>query len=112
MNLTTTRWLGKGFLVALLIALGGCAAPGVGYDYGEDYYGTDGYYGGASIGYGVGYYEPLGYDYGAWHPGYRIGPPPRGKLDHMSHPIPSIPTRPRSKHPGGQHSGGDGGRQH
>jgi len=37
---------------------------------------SDGY--GTSVSYGVGFYEPWGYDYGAWGPSYYVGPPRRG----------------------------------
>lgn len=99
----STRWL----IAALFLALGGCVAVGDGY------YGDDGYYGGTTVGYSAGFYEPFGYDYGGWHPGYRVGPP-RGRYDHParldSHPtnlayhpalpsrsVPSIPTRSRGE---------------
>jgi hypothetical protein len=53
-----------GFL--LLTAFAGCVVPGGGYDQG------------VGVSYGVGFSEPIGYDYGGWGPGYRVGPPPRG----------------------------------
>jgi len=77
----------------LLAALGGCAAVGVGYD---------GNVGGGYIG---GYYEPYGYPYGGWGPGYRVGPP-RGVVHRaqprqrpyrpapLHRPTPSLPSRP------------------
>jgi hypothetical protein len=72
------------------------------------------------VSYGVDYYEPYGYDYGGWGPGYRVGPPPRGGWRHdrpafhggppprphtfrppgPSHSMPSIPNHPRSPGPG------------
>ena len=83
----------------LLMLLCGCVAPG------------DGYVGG-SVSYGVDYYEPYGYDYGVWGPGYFVGPPHGGhrriEVQHgrpyrhtyrpapPSHRMPSIPTHPRS----------------
>ena len=104
----TTRRL----VVLLFAVLGGCVTAG-GYDAG---YGYDD----ATVGYGVGFYEPHGYDYGRWRPGYRVGPPRHFDGDHgprpisaphptyrpapQSRPMPSIPTRGR----GGFH-GGDGG---
>ena|ERR1700733_9913225 len=75
----------------LLTAFAGCIVPGGGYDEGP------------SVSYGVGIYEPAGYDYGGWGPGYRVGPPPRGDRDrrdgpprsqqdgHQSRQAPSIP---------------------
>lgn len=112
MNIATTRRPGRWLIAALLLALGGCAAPGVGHDYGEGYYGSDGYYGGAAIGYGLGFQEPLGFDYGVWSPGYRIGPPPQGKQDRMARPVPSIPAHPRARRAPGQQPPGDGARHH
>ena len=66
-------------------------------------------YAGGSVSYGVGYYEPYGYDYGGWGPGYLVGPP-RGDRHFdarrnasrtfrpapPSHHMPSIPTHPRA----------------
>jgi len=92
--------------IALLLAgLGACAVEGGGYD------------GDVGVGLGVGYvgdyYEPGGYDYGGWGPGYRVGPPRccghgsggRGR------PAPSIPSHARSGggHGGGGHGGGEHG---
>jgi hypothetical protein len=111
----STLWL----IAVLFTALAGCVAVG-GYDGG--YYG--GYDGGATASYGVGFYEPFGYDYGGWQPGYRVGPPPRGGYDHPArtdshqsqptyHPappsrsVPSIPVQSRGgQSHGGQSSGG------
>lgn len=56
------------------------------------------------VSYGVGFYEPLGYDYGGWGPGYHVGPPRGGEHGRErsgrsyrpappSHRTPSIPTR-------------------
>jgi hypothetical protein len=58
-------------------------------------------------GYVGGVYEPPGYVYGGWGPGYHVGPPPRGgghrpvqspsrayRPAPRSRPAPSIPTRP------------------
>jgi hypothetical protein len=79
----------------------GCIVPGDGYGYDD----------GASIGIGVGYYEPYGAYYGGWDPGYRAGPiygnnyrpSPGGRpIQHAykpapgSRPVPSIPARRRS----------------
>lgn len=54
----------RGLMVASFAAVAACVAAG-GYDRG------------ASVGYGVDFYEPYGYDYGGWGPGYRVGPPRR-----------------------------------
>ncbi len=106
------RVLALSVLPQLLLALllvgfsTGCVVPG----------------GDTSVGvsYGVDYYEPYGYDYGGWGPGYRVGPPPRRGWQHdrhdfhrdpaprphtfrppsPSHSMPSIPDRPRSHAPG------------
>jgi hypothetical protein len=101
-------------VVVISLALGGCVVGGYGGGYGYDDRST--------VGYGVGYYEPSGHDYGGWGPGYHAGPPPRGGYEHPaqsdSHPayhpaspsrsVPSIPTQSR----GGQsNKGGQGGGQ-
>jgi hypothetical protein len=95
----------SGLLAAVAVCLGGCVAAG-------GYNGEPGYYGGSSVGYGAGYYQPYGYNYGGWQPGYRVGPPLRGgfappgrSYSHpsvpsyrpapQSRPMPSIPTQPR-----------------
>ncbi len=90
--------------IALLLAgLGACAVEGGGYD------------GDVGVGVGVGYvgdyYEPGGYDYGHWGPGYRVGPPRCCGHDSGGHgrPAPSIPSHPRS---GGEHGGGGHGGEH
>ena len=69
-----------------------------------------GYDGEVGVGYVGGYYEPYGYDYGGWGPGYRVGPPRGGEGHPDHHPgghappyraaapsrgMPSIPTRSR-----------------
>jgi hypothetical protein len=74
--------------------------------------------------FGVDYYEPLGYDYGGWGPGYAVGPfrgggervgrrggPPSGHPFRSAGPgrsMPSIPTGPR---PGGGGAPGAGRRK-
>jgi hypothetical protein len=105
----------SGLFAALVLCLGGCVGVG-----GYGYDGDPGYYGGSSVGYGVGFYQPYGYNYGGWRPGYQVGPPSRGGFDHPgrsysrpsgpsyrpaapSRPMPSIPMQPR---------GGGSGRQH
>ncbi len=82
--------------ILLLVVAQACVAPGGVYDEG------------ASVSYGVGFYEPYGYEYGGWGPGYRVGPPRGGERrpDHRAHPpayrpapsgrpMPSIPNRSR-----------------
>jgi hypothetical protein len=58
------------FAAAALALLSGCVASG-GYGYGSGY---DGQY----------YYQPGGYVYSGWGPGYPVGPP-RGGHDHDDH---------------------------
>jgi hypothetical protein len=87
--------------VAGCVGLAGCVADG-GYD------------GGVDVGYDVGFYEPFGYEYGGWGPGYRVGPPRRGfdrgrgdvhgGAPHSSYrpaapsrSMPSLPTRSRGR---------------
>jgi len=55
----------RGLMIIVFAAAAGCVAGG-GYD------------GGAEVGYDVGFYEPFGYEYGGWGPGYGVGPPGRG----------------------------------
>jgi hypothetical protein len=91
----------RGLIGVVLAALAGCVAGG-GYD------------GGVNVGYGVGFYEPYGYDYGGWGPGYRVGPPGRGfnrsgrpNFHAAPHPsyrpapasrsMPSLPTHSRGR---------------
>ena len=101
------RWLVLAFMLCMLtVLLFGCFVPvgGYGYDDGGDI-------GGA-------YYEPFGYDYGGWGPGYHVAPYRGG--DHRpvsggghtarayrsapaSRSMPSIPSHARS---GGSHSSG------
>jgi len=77
-------------LVTALAAIAGCVTDG-GYD------------SGVSVGYGVGFYEPFGYDYGDWGPGYGAGLPRRGydrggraNVRPAPHPSyrPAAPSRP------------------
>ncbi len=80
--------------------LSGCAVEGVGVD------------GGVGVGYVGGYYEPYGYDYGGWGPGYAVGPyrggghggyyrdrghAPAFRGAPQGHSMPSIPSRPRGR---------------
>lgn len=107
MNTLLARWSATALVVGLFTALlSGCVVPGDGYGYD------------ASVGVGVGYYEPYGAYYGGWGPGYYVGPihgnnyrPDRGgrptphayKPAPGSRPPPSIPSRRRTgdlqKHP-------------
>jgi hypothetical protein len=81
--------------ILVVSALGGCAVNGAGYD--------------GDVGVSVGYYEPFGYDYGGWGPGYNVGPghggerrPEQAAGGHNFRPAassrrtPSIPTRSRN----------------
>ena len=92
--------LAAGSLAALtLLGLCSCAVTGVGVD------GTVG------VGYVGGYYEPYGYDYGGWGPGYHVGPWGRAGHARDGHapdgrpyrpaprerPTPSIPGRSRGR---------------
>jgi hypothetical protein len=95
------RWSAIAFVIGLFTALlSGCIVPDGGYGYYDD------------MGIGLDYYEPYGADYGGWRPGYRVGPfhdgghhpghggghpPPHAyRPAPESHPMPSIPSRPRS----------------
>jgi len=53
--------------VSAALLLGACAVGPVGYD------------GDVGVGYYGGFYEPYGYDYGGWGPGYHVGPPRGGE---------------------------------
>jgi hypothetical protein len=71
---------------------------------------VDGVGGSVGIGYVGGYYEPYGYDYGGWGPGYAVGPYRGGHGDFHHdrghapafrppaphHPMPSLP-HPRGR---------------
>jgi hypothetical protein len=93
---TTRAWVLAALATSL--ALGGCVA-GAGYDDGA-----------VGVSYSADFYEPFGYDYGGWGPGYRVGPPNRGysrpepragrapqayRSAPASRPMPSIPNRSR-----------------
>ncbi len=86
-----------------LLALDALCACVVGTGYGDA----------GVVGYGPGYIEPLGYEYGGWREGYRVGPPRGGegrsgapphayRAAPSSRPTPSIPTHPRGTS-GGNH---------
>jgi hypothetical protein len=88
----------------VLVAAAGCAVTEGGYGY-------DG-----SVGVGVDYYEPFGFDYGGWGPGYggvapyRGGGPRGGSPPGRSYrPAPSgraMPSIPSGSRSGGGRSGG------
>jgi hypothetical protein len=89
MNIVPQRWRVSALGLLLLTVLCACAVTGGGY-----------------VG---GVYEPSGYDYGGWRPGYHVGPPrggerrPERSSPHAyrpaprSRPTPSIPTRPHGR---------------
>jgi hypothetical protein len=52
----------------LLAGLCACVAGGYGY--------------GGGVGYDAGFYEPYGYEYGGWGPGYFVGPARDGGRGH------------------------------
>jgi len=90
MNTELRRWGLRAFALLLLTMTSACLVSGEGY-----------------VG---GVYEPPGYVYGGWGPGYRVGPPPHGgeyHPQHQSYPrayrpapesrrAPSIPTHPHN----------------
>jgi len=75
----------------LLTGLSSCALTWGGYD------------GDVGLAFGGGYYQPYGYDYGGWGPGYHVGPgrggPVRGggpgNFRAASRQAPSIPNGSR-----------------
>jgi len=96
MNAMHNRWMAAAFGALVLTVLCACEVTGVGVD------------GSVGVGYAAGYYEPYGYEYGGWGPGYHVGPgrggdhrpdPPRQSHTYRSapasRPTPSIPNRPR-----------------
>jgi hypothetical protein len=64
-----------------------------------------GYGGDGGVGYVGGIYEPGGYEYGGWGPGYRVGPPRGGERGSGGRAAPSIPHGARG---GGGYGGGRG----
>jgi hypothetical protein len=88
--------------VLVLTSLAGCVVGGYG--------------GGVGLGYVGGVYEPGGYEYGGWGPGYRVGPPRddehgHGGGDHgpgRGRATPSIPHDARHSGGGGHRGGGNG----
>jgi hypothetical protein len=99
MKVMRIRWMAACLGALALATLNACAVTGVGVD------------GSVGVGYVGGYYEPYGYEYGGWGPGYRVGPgrggdrrgvgAPRGPHTYRSapasRPTPSIPSRPRGR---------------
>jgi hypothetical protein len=95
-------WI-AGLALLLVVGIDGCVATGGGYD------------GNVDVGVSAGFYEPYGYNYGGWGPGYYVGPGwgggPRGggARSHSYRPAPagratpSIPSRSRGDRgsPGG-----------
>jgi hypothetical protein len=59
----------------------------------------DGY--GGNVGIGLDYYEPFGFDYGGWGPGYNIGPPLGGGRTGRGNPGRGGPGRGYRPAPGG-----------
>jgi hypothetical protein len=92
----SVRLLVIGPAVAIAVATGCVASVGGGGRYDDS----------VDVSYGVGFYEPYGYDYGGWGPGYRVGPSRggenrrdrAGRAYHAPQPsrrTPSIPTHSR-----------------
>lgn len=85
-------------MLTVVIVMAGCVVDGGGA------YGP-----GVSIGLGLDYYEPFGFDYGGWGGGYNVGPPrgggPRRADAHgrgfrnapPGRAMPSIPSAPRGR---------------
>jgi hypothetical protein len=64
MKMALRRWWVAGIAAGLFTVLTGCATTGeVGVSYGADYY------------------DPYGYDYTYWQPGYYVAPPRRDRDD-------------------------------
>jgi hypothetical protein len=91
------RWTIVSMGALVFTALAGCAVEGVSGEVGVGYVGD--------------YYEPYGYDYGGWGPGYAVGPyrgghggfyrdrghAPAFRSAPQGHSMPSIPSRPRGR---------------
>jgi hypothetical protein len=93
--------LASALAIGLLALLDGCVAGGVGYEEG------------GGVSYQADFYEPYGYEYGGWGPGYRVGPwlggdhrpdgrpgnsrPPAYRPAAPSRSMPSIPSRSRGR---------------
>ena len=91
----------------VIIMMFGCVVAGGGYAYGDRDMRAD-------------YYEPYGFGYGGWGPGYQVAPYRNGgyherRDDHASHAYRSAPASHAmpsitgahsvGTHPGGEHSG-------
>lgn len=77
MNLMSRSWKTGAVGLFALLALTACLVAGYG--------------GGVDVGYAGGFYEPGGYEYGGWGPGYRVGPPRGGVHPEHGRAAPSIP---------------------
>jgi hypothetical protein len=91
MKRMTRVWTASAVGTLALMSLSGCVVGGYGGDIG--------------VGYVGGVYEPGGYEYGGWGPGYRVGPPRGGVRGPGGRAAPSIPRGPRG---GGGHRDGKG----
>jgi hypothetical protein len=99
---TRPLWI-AGLALLLAIGIDGCVATDAGYN------------GDVDVGVSAGFYEPYGYDYGGWGPGYFVGPGRGGEQRggsgraHTYRPAPasrhtpSIPSRSRGS--GGSSAG-------
>jgi len=100
MNAVRKRWIIAGLGALALTLLQACAVEGVGVD------------GSVGVGYGGGYYEPYGYDYGGWGGGYRVGPGRGGDRRGGAAPPRSYRPAPAGRAtpsiPRGSHGGGHG----
>lgn len=107
MNNLLLRWSARAFVVGtLMVFSAGCVLSPGGYGYDD------------GVGYGAGYYEPYGVEYGGWGPGYQVAPyrggdhRPIGGGGHesthayrsapASRSVPSLPA-----HSGGGRGGGE-----
>jgi hypothetical protein len=102
MNVMRKMGMAAGLAALVMTMLNACAVEGVGVD------------GSVGVGYDAGYYEPWGYEYGGWGPGYRVGPG-RGGDRRGDHPSGSYrgapasratPSIPHGSRGGGGHGGG------
>ena len=83
--MTLRRWSVVGILgiaAGLLTIVSSCVATGPGYG------------GEVGVSYGVDYYEPDGYVYDRWQPGYHVAPPRRGREVHAPRPQAERRTSP------------------
>lgn len=62
-----------------VLAASGCVAPGGGFN--------------QRTSIGIGYYQPSGFSYGGWGPGYRVGPPRAGQFRRSRVFVGGRPTR-------------------